>query len=128
SENRGGESENPRGKLENGEGESENPREDEENVGERDESDAIYARLQDIVRQRGRHEPPAALKDIELLPLPQLLADKQAVSAHWPLVGTNPLARARALLRRAERQYLRWLINPIVEQQNAFNAALTAMV
>ena len=51
-------------------------------------------------------------------------AARAAVSAHWQLGGETPLARARALLQRAVRQYLRWYINPIVEQQNAANAAL----
>lgn len=53
---------------------------------------------------------------------------RRAVSAHWRLGGAGPLGQARALSQRAIRQYLRWLINPIVEQQNAFNAALAGAV
>ncbi len=47
-----------------------------------------------------------------------------SVSAHWRLAGDTPLGQAKALSKRAIRQYLRWYINPIVEQQNAANAAL----
>ncbi|MFV9507055.1 MAG: hypothetical protein AB4911_21100 [Oscillochloridaceae bacterium umkhey_bin13] len=41
------------------------------------------------------------------------------VSAHQQL-GASPAA----LVQRSVRQYLRWMINPIVEQQNAANDAL----
>lgn len=49
-----------------------------------------------------------------------------AVSAHLPLRGSGPLA-AVALGRRAVRFLLRWYINPIVEQQNRFNAAAVSL-
>lgn len=45
----------------------------------------------------------------------------RVVSAHWPLEGRNPLEQAIALVNKVVRRYLRWYINPIVEQQNAFN-------
>jgi hypothetical protein len=48
-----------------------------------------------------------------------------AVSAHRPLPGHGPLGTALAISRRAARYLLRWYINPIVEQQNAGNAAFT---
>ncbi len=47
----------------------------------------------------------------------------RVVSAHWPLNGRNPLENAIALINKIVRRYLRWYINPIVEQQNAFNDA-----
>lgn len=53
---------------------------------------------------------------------------RRAVSAHWRLQGAGPLGQVRALGQRAVRQYLRWLINPIVEQQNACNEALAGAV
>lgn len=80
--------------------------------------------LQLLVERAGRGEPPAALPDLGLRPLPAQLAGRAAVSAHWELGGETPLARARALAQRGVRQYLRWMINPIVEQQNAANAAV----
>src|SRR5262245_46360869 len=87
---------------------------------------AILAALRDEVRAqrlaRGRAEPsPAerelqrALDEIELY---------RVVSAHWPLVGTTLPQRAVALLNKLVRRYLRWYINPIVEQQNAYNDAV----
>jgi hypothetical protein len=88
----------------------------------------LNSQLQALVAERGSAEPPAALPDLALLELPQALAERQLVSAHWPLVGAGPLGAARVLVKRLARQYLRWLINPIVEQQNAFNAALAEMI
>jgi hypothetical protein len=42
------------------------------------------------------------------------------------LLGTTLPQRAIALINKLVRRYLRWYINPIVEQQNAANAACTA--
>ena len=50
----------------------------------------------------------------------------RVVSAHWPLIGTTLPQRAIALVNKLVRRYLRWYINPIVEQQNAANTAITA--
>ncbi len=49
------------------------------------------------------------------------------VSAHLPLTGTGRLGAALGLGRKATRFLLRWYINPIVEQQNGFNAALLSL-
>ncbi len=80
--------------------------------------------LQQQVERAGRAEPPAALPELELRPLPALVNERATVSAHWDLAGNTPLTVARALSQRSLRQYLRWMVNPIVEQQNAANAAL----
>lgn len=82
------------------------------------------ATLQALVEEQGRAEPSAALHDLALRTMPAQVAARAEVSAHWRLSGATPLVQARALGKRAIRQYLRWLINPIVEQQNAYNAAL----
>lgn len=83
------------------------------------------AQLQRLVAQRAAAEPPAPLPDIELrAQLPQLRL-RQGVLAHWPLPASTLPQRAVALLNKLVRQYLRWYINPIVEQQNAANAAIT---
>ena len=50
-----------------------------------------------------------------------------ALSAHLPLPARGPLGAALALSRRTARYLLRWYINPIVEQQNHFNAAATSL-
>lgn len=49
------------------------------------------------------------------------------VDAHLPLTGTGRLGAAVGLSRKATRFLLRWYINPIVEQQNHFNAALLSL-
>jgi hypothetical protein len=71
--------------------------------------------------QRGDEATPAerelrrALDEIELY---------RVISAHWPLLGKTLPQRAIALLNKLVRRYLRWYINPIVEQQNAYNDAV----
>lgn len=50
-----------------------------------------------------------------------------AVSAHLPLTGSGRLGAALGASRKAVRVLLRWYINPIVEQQNHFNAALLSL-
>ncbi len=49
-------------------------------------------------------------------------ADLASVSAHLPLQSTLPLVGPLVVfIQRVIRIGLRWYINPIVEQQNAFN-------
>lgn len=50
-----------------------------------------------------------------------------AVSAHLPVGGAGRLGAALGASRRVARYLLRWYINPVVEQQNHFNAALLAL-
>ncbi len=49
------------------------------------------------------------------------------VSAHLPITWGGPplVGRGLAYAKRVTRLLLRWYINPIVEQQNNFNAAAT---
>jgi hypothetical protein len=82
--------------------------------------------LQQLIEQQGTNEPPAALPDLALRPWPARVAERAVVKAHWSLEAHSPADQARALAQRAIRQYLRWLINPIVEQQNSANAAMSA--
>lgn len=49
------------------------------------------------------------------------------VSAHLPVGGAGRLEAALGASRRVVRYLLRWYINPIVEQQNHFNAALLGL-
>ncbi|MCC6626836.1 MAG: hypothetical protein IT340_05455 [Chloroflexi bacterium] len=52
------------------------------------------------------------------------VADNWFVSAHLPITWDTPVVgRALALAKRVTRLLLRWYINPIVDQQNDFNAA-----
>src|SRR6185503_1617362 len=48
----------------------------------------------------------------------------RVISAHWPLLGRTVPQRVVALVNKLVRRYLRWYINPIVEQQNAYNDAV----
>lgn len=46
------------------------------------------------------------------------------VTSHWGITSSVPLfGPALVLIRRVMRIALRWYVNPIVEQQNAFNDA-----
>jgi len=89
---------------------------------------AILDQLRAEVRARR-----VAQGQIELSPLERDLQRSldeielyRVVSAHWPLLGKTLPQRAVALLNKLVRRYLRWYINPIVEQQNAANAATRA--
>ena len=47
------------------------------------------------------------------------------VSAHWGIASDLPVVgRVLVLFRRVLRIGLRWYVNPIVDQQNAFNDAV----
>lgn len=46
------------------------------------------------------------------------------VNSHLPLLWEDMIVgRLRALVQRGVRRLLRWYINPIVDQQNVYNAA-----
>ena len=79
-----------------------------------------------LVRERAAAEPPARFPDIALRAAEPHLRLREKVSAHWPLIGKTPLQKAIALVNKLVRRYLRWYVNPIVEQQNAANAAIGA--
>ena len=49
------------------------------------------------------------------------------INAHWAIVNDLPvIGPLVVIVRRAIRIALRWYINPIVDQQNAFNQAAVA--
>ncbi len=57
------------------------------------------------------------------------LAELATISAHLPVAWNTPIAgRALAYAKRGTRLLLRWYINPIVEQQNAFNEAVVRAI
>lgn len=80
------------------------------------------AELQMLVQQHSQNEPPAVFPELALPRCTAQLAAQQQVHAHWPLAGHPGTIFTQKIIR----QYLRWLINPIVEQQNMFNGTLTA--
>src|SRR2546423_1649187 len=88
---------------------------------------AILERLRADVRARRQAQGQAVQSPIER-DLRRSLDEIElyrVISAHWPLLGKTVPQRAVALLNKLVRRYLRWYINPIVEQQNAANAAFT---
>jgi hypothetical protein len=86
---------------------------------------AILEMLRAEVRAQRAAEPGAAegAADRELRHAAEEIEITRAVSAHWPLEGRGFVERGWALLNKVVRRYLRWYINPIVEQQNAYNDA-----
>lgn len=84
--------------------------------------------LQMLVAERARHEPPAQFLELQLAALQPQLALQQHVQAHWPLEGQTLVQRIAAFVHKLMRQYLRWLVNPIVEQQNHANVAMTNVI
>ncbi|GAB4111314.1 MAG: hypothetical protein Fur005_20910 [Roseiflexaceae bacterium] len=89
---------------------------------------ADQATLQAIVVQRGATEPPARFPELDLVALAPQLSQRASVSAHWPIGGSGLIGQISALMQKSVRQYLRWLINPIVDQQNAYNDAVTGSI
>ena len=78
-------------------------------------------------RVRARHGLPPDGPDEEPADARSALTeamDAAHISAHTPILWTVPIVgRALALVKRVVRLLLRWYINPIVDQQNDFNAA-----
>src|SRR5262245_8959157 len=87
---------------------------------------SLQAKLMALVRERAAAEPPARFPDLKLRAAEPQLRLREQVSAHWPLGGTTTRQRAIVLVNKLVRRYLRWYINPIVEQQNAANAVIGA--
>ena len=91
----------------------------------------IIEQLRQEVRQRregqlenGAHHLESSFDEVELARSLEEVRASQGVSAHWPIVWRTPLQAFFAFIQRLTRRFLRWYINPIVEQQNAYNAAV----
>jgi hypothetical protein len=83
------------------------------------------ARLQSLIEQRAANEPEPRFIELDLVAQEPQLHLRQSINAHWPLAGSTAIGKLVALSQTAVRRYLRWLINPIVEQQNNANQATT---
>lgn len=90
-----------------------------------DEVAATIAALHAAVRERAGYR---SASEVPPLGAPSPLteaADLARVSTNFPVQGDTPvLGQALGLTKRVMRLALRWYINPIVEQQNAFNEAV----
>jgi hypothetical protein len=76
---------------------------------------------------RARREKLHGSELAELRTLVKQVNERWNVSAHLPITWGSPpvIGRLIAYAKRAARLLLRWYINPIVEQQNNYNAAAT---
>jgi hypothetical protein len=102
---------------------------EEQNREQPDVAAILEAIREEVRRRRATQRVPGgsasagspAFPEIELRRMLQEVEAGRAVSAHWPIHGRTLPQRAIAFLNRLVRRYLRWYINPIVEQQNAYN-------
>ena len=83
------------------------------------------ARLRQAVKERREKLHGDELS--ELRALVRQVNERWNVSAHLPITWGGPplVGRAIAYAKRGMRLLLRWYINPIIEQQNNYNAAAT---
>ncbi|MEI6044691.1 MAG: hypothetical protein WCS37_10080 [Chloroflexota bacterium] len=94
-------------------------------IDEKEEVAATLNALREEVRARREKLHGAELS--ELRGLVRQVNEGWNVSAHLPITWGGPplIGRGLAYAKRATRLLLRWYINPIVEQQNNFNASLS---
>jgi hypothetical protein len=89
---------------------------------------ALLADLQQRIQTNASASGHAnELTKAELLALHEALHELEltrVISAHWPIEGHGLVGRMIAMLQKVTRRLLRWYINPIVEQQNAYNDAV----
>lgn len=83
------------------------------------------ARLRQAVKERREKLHGDELS--ELRALVRQVNERWNVSAHLPITWGGPplVGRGIAYAKRVTRLLLRWYINPIIEQQNNYNAAAT---
>jgi hypothetical protein len=105
---------------------AQNPPEPAERDLSKPPADGTTAALQQMIEVQAQSEPPAHFIELDLAAQQPQLALQQQITAHWPLTGRTLPEKSAALLHKLTRQYLRWLINPIVDQQNAANGAFSA--
>jgi len=76
---------------------------------------------------RARREQLHGSELSELRNLVRQAQENWQVSAHLPITWGGPplIGRGIAYAKRVTRLLLRWYINPVVEQQNNFNAAVS---
>ncbi len=81
-------------------------------------------RRRESLQETGVYPWSGTFDELELARSLEEVRATEGVSAHWPIVWKTPLQAFFALIQRFTRRFLRWYINPIVEQQNACNAAI----
>ena len=98
-----------------------------DNVSKSSDIETTLATLQEEIR---RHR--LALGDLGAFEKPDPMApvrQHQWVNSHlpigWPIMPKGIIPKLLAYAKKITRRLLRWYINPIVDQQNAYNAAAT---
>ncbi|MFH1084956.1 MAG: hypothetical protein V1772_04255, partial [Chloroflexota bacterium] len=84
---------------------------------------AEIRRHRDLLAGLGVLEPPDPLAPVR---------QRQWVNPHlpigWPKMPKGLASKLAAYVQKIVRRLLRWYINPIVEQQNAYNAAVADLL
>lgn len=94
---------------------------------ERSGLEAEVAQVRAAVLRRHDLLPGQPVPDRSATRAIERVAQTAVVNAHWGIASSVPvLGRVIVLAQRVVRIGLRWYINPIVEQQNAFNRATLA--
>ncbi len=94
---------------------------------ERSGLEAEVARLRAAVLRRHNLLPGQSVPERAATRAIERVAQVAVINAHWGIASSVPVfGRVLVLAQRAIRIGLRWYINPIVEQQNAFNRATLA--
>jgi len=90
----------------------------------------VLARLKEEIRTRKVQSAEIPLPEAQVK-LRQVYATAR-VNPHlpigWPKLPPGIIPKIVAIAQKVVRRLLRWYINPIVEQQNAYNAAVTAVL
>ena len=88
---------------------------------------AIIARLQE--EMRCHRQGPARSSATPGSVLLSRVREHQRVNSHlpigWPVMPRGLIPKLVAYAKKITRRLLRWYINPLVDQQNAYNAAVT---
>jgi 2-polyprenyl-3-methyl-5-hydroxy-6-metoxy-1,4-benzoquinol methylase len=99
-------------------------------MAEKEDLARVLSRLKEEIR---RHKP----QDTEALPAEKTISLRRVyattyVNPHlpigWPELPSGILPKIAAMVQKVVRRLLRWYINPIVEQQNAYNSAVTTVL
>lgn len=89
--------------------------------------EAIIARLQEEIRCH--RQGPARSSTTSGSVLLSKVREHQRVNSHlpigWPVMPRGLIPKLVAYAKKITRRLLRWYINPLVDQQNAYNAAVT---
>jgi len=99
-------------------------------MAEKEDVAEVLDKLKEEIRRRRPAETDPALGE-RAASLQSVYATMR-VSSHlpigWPKLPPGILPKLVAVMQKVVRRLLRWYINPIVEQQNAFNSASTRVM